>query len=299
MTDFAFEMNGVSRNYPHFSLNNIDLNLPQGGIMGLIGPNGAGKSTTIRILMGLIAADQGTVSVMGHPIPGEQAQAKRNIGFASEDMRLYKTATLKWHMDFVKKIFPDQWDDLYAEKLLSKFDLISSQKIKGLSHGQRVKASLMLILARKPQLLILDEPTTGLDPVARKEVLNEMMEVLADEERSILFSSHNTQDVEQLSDQITFIDRGQIVSNDDKESFIDSWRRIHLKADPNTIISTDEHITEVIQHGNTAVITVKQYSDELLPGIEATGVQVQQIDFMSLEEIFVAEVEAKRNRNNP
>lgn len=296
MNDMAFEMCGVCRTYPHFSLNNINLKLAPGGIMGLIGPNGAGKSTTIRILMGLIAADRGSVSVFGHAVPARQIEAKQHMGYASDDLRLYQNATLRWHMDFIRKIFPQQWDESYAQQLLSRFDLIGEQKIKALSHGQRVKAGLLLILARKPQLLVLDEPTTGLDPVARKEVLNEMMAVLADEQRSILFSSHNTQDVEQLSDQITFIDRGEIVSCDDKESFIDSWRRIHLKTAAETRLSTDEHITEVRQQSHSAVLTVKQYHEALLPKLQASGAQVQQVDFMSLEEIFVAEVEAKRNR---
>ncbi len=293
----AFEMSGVCRSYQHFSLQNINLKLPLGGIMGLIGPNGAGKSTTIRILMGLIAADEGSVAVMGHAVPAQQVAAKQHMGYASDDLRLYKNATLRWHMDFIQRIFPQQWDESYAQQLLSQFDLVSSQKIKGLSHGQRVKAGLLLILARKPRLLVLDEPTAGLDPVARKEVLNEMMAVLADDQRSILFSSHNTQDVEQLSDQITFIDRGQIVSSDDKESFLDSWRRIRLKSDAKNPLLTDGHITEVRQQGHSAVITVKNYHEAFLHKLKSSGAQVQQVDCMSLEEIFVAEVEAKRNRS--
>src|SRR5215469_11415761 len=115
-------------------------------------------------------------------------------------------------MKFIQSIYP-QWDQPYAETLLSRFDLKPQQKVKGLSHGQRVKAALLLALARRPRLLVLDEPTTGLDPVARQEVLGELMAVLADDERSVLFSSHNTQDVEQISDHITFIDRGRIIDS--------------------------------------------------------------------------------------
>src|ERR1700759_5372215 len=217
MSDFAFELCGVSTKYPYFTLDGIDLQLPRGQIMGLIGANGAGKSTTIRILMGLVHQDAGTVRVLGHAMPADQAAAKLDIGFVSEDMRLYGQATLAWHMDFLRPIYP-RWDQSYAESLARRFDLRPQQKIKGLSHGQRVKAALLLILARRPRLLVLDEPTTGLDPVARHEVLGELMEVLRDERRTILFSSHNTLDVEQISDQITFIDRGRIVDSGDKES---------------------------------------------------------------------------------
>ena len=187
--------------------------------MGFIGPNGAGKSTTIRILMGLLHQDRGDVHVLGHPMPSAQAAAKWDVGFASEDMRLYETATLDWHMRFIRSIFPG-WDPTYAQLLLKRFDLRAEQKIKGLSHGQRVKAMLLLVLARRPRLLVLDEPTTGLDPVARHEVLRELTDVMSDDRRSILFSSHNTQDIEQISDQITFIDRGRIIDSHDKETFL-------------------------------------------------------------------------------
>jgi len=297
MTDFAFQMRGVTKQYPHFKLNNINLALPTGGIMGLIGPNGAGKSTIIRLLMGLIASDKGSVSVLGHQIPEQQTLAKVNIGFVSEDMRLYKNATLKWHMALIKKIYPDQWNDQYANSLLTKFDLINHQKIKGMSHGQRVKASLLLMLARQPKLLIFDEPTTGLDPVARKEVLNEMMNILNDEGRSILFSSHNTQDVEQLSDQITFIDRGDIVNSNDKESFIENWRRVRLHTSNDHKIHLNQHIREVIKQGRNMTLTVHQFDASMLNEWTDLGATVQQVEYMSLEEIFVAEVEAKRHHH--
>ncbi len=295
MSEFAFQMQHVAKQYTNFKLRDISLQLPSGGIMGLIGPNGAGKSTIIRMLMGLIEADQGSVEVLGHEFPTQQAKAKLNIGFASEDMRLYKNGTLSWHMDFIKKVYPDQWDQKYAEKLLSKFDLIKEQKLKGMSHGQRVKSSLLLMLARHPKLLIFDEPTTGLDPVARKEVLNEMMAVLNDEDRSILFSSHNTQDVEQLSDQITFIDRGGIVSSNDKESFIESWRRVRLHTDSELVIAEDEHVKEVIKQGNNITLIVHQFDDSMLQDWAQNGSTIKAVEYMSLEEIFVAEVEAKRS----
>ncbi len=205
--ELAVHFEGVGKGYRHFTLENVNLELPTGSIMGFIGANGAGKSTTIRILMGLVHQDAGSVRVLGHAMPDGQAAAKLDIGFVSEDMRLYGAATLRWHMEFVRSIYP-RWDQPYAEELLRRFDLKPQQRIKGLSHGQRVKAALLLALARRPRLLVLDEPTTGLDPVARHEVLGELMAVLADEDRTIFFSSHNTLDVEQISDQITFIDRG-------------------------------------------------------------------------------------------
>ncbi len=293
MSDFAIEMSGTCKEYRFFSLDHIDLKVPEGQIMGLIGPNGAGKSTTIRILMGLIHQDSGEVRVLGHRMPSEQVAAKWDIGFASEDMRLYESRTLGWHMQFVQSIYPD-WDDAYAQVLLKRFGLRAEQKLKGLSHGQRTKSMLLLMFARKPKLLVLDEPTTGLDPVARHEVLRELTNVMADEGRSVLFSSHNTQDVEQISDQITFIDRGRIIDSMDKEMYLDRWRRLRLEVPLGIKLPALPGIIDVRQDGRLAIATANAFVPDLANAYESTGARVQRIENMTLEEIFVANVEHSR-----
>ncbi len=265
--------------------------------MGFIGPNGAGKSTTIRILMGLVHQDAGMVEVLNHQMPLEQQQAKWDIGFVSEDMRLYKSATIGWHMRFVRSIYPN-WDQQYALHLLKQFNLIPEQKIKGLSHGQRVKATLLLMLARKPRLLVLDEPTSSLDPVARREVLSELMEVIADEERTILFSSHNTLDVEQLSDQITFIDQGKIIESTNKESFLDSWRRIRLEIPAGVDLPDLGDPVEIQRSRRMAVVTTDAFTRDLAQTYEHTGLRVLDVENMSLEEIFIARVQQSRKRKS-
>jgi ABC-2 type transport system ATP-binding protein len=204
-------------------------------------------------------------------------------------MRLFSGATLGWHMQFVKSIYPS-WDDDYAKVLLKRFYLRPEQSIKGLSHGERTKAMLLLVLARRPKLLVLDEPTSGLDPVARHEALAELMEVLKDDERSILFSSHNTFDVEQISDQITFIDRGRIVASHDKEVFLDRWRRLNLNIPPTLELSAPRGVTEIVHQGHTAVVTTCAYSEDLLAVYERCGASVREVQRMTLEEIFVANV---------
>jgi ABC-2 type transport system ATP-binding protein len=292
-TDFAIELCGVSKKYRYFTLDNIHLKLPRGQIMGLIGANGAGKSTTIRILMGLVHQDAGEAWVLGHRMPAEQVAAKWDIGFASEDMRLYDSMTLAWHMNFIRSIYPN-WDASYAQLLLKRFGLRADQKIKGLSHGQRVKAALLLVLARKPKLLVLDEPTTGLDPVARHEILRELTSVMADDGRSILFSSHNTQDVEQISDQITFIDRGRIIDSMDKEAYLDRWRRLRLEVPSGIELPALPGIIGVEQKGRLAVATANAFVPDLAHAYESTGARVQRIENMTLEEIFVANVERSR-----
>jgi ABC-2 type transport system ATP-binding protein len=293
MSDLAIELSGVGKKYRFFTLQNIDLKVPEGEIMGLIGPNGAGKSTTIRILLGLVHQDCGAVRVLGHEMPADQVAAKWNIGFASEDMRLYGSLTLGWHMNFMQAIYPD-WDAKYAQVLVKRFGLRAEQKIKGLSHGQRVKSTLLLVLARRPKLLVLDEPTTGLDPVARHEILRELTDVMAGEGRSVLFSSHNTQDVEQISDRITFIDRGRIIDSMDKEIYLDRWRRLRLEAPAGVELPMLPGVIGVKQEGRLAVATANAFVPDLANAYERTGARVQRIETMTLEEIFVANVEHSR-----
>ncbi len=285
----AIELNNVSKRYTDFYLENFSLQLPAGQIMGLVGVNGAGKSTTLRMLMGLIQPDTGTVDVLGFRLPEQQVLAKENIGFASEDLRLYKTETLRWHMQFIQSIFPN-WDGTYAEHLLKIFDLNADKKLKGFSHGQRVKACLLLILARKPKLLILDEPTTGLDPVARYEVLTELAEVLRDEDRSVLFSSHNTQDVEQLSDSITFLHKGKLLASQDKETYLDSWRRIICSGDTKGKKIELPGLAMQKSNGSLHELKVKTFNDSILGQLQAQGLEISQVEAMSLEQIFVASV---------
>ena len=280
------EMRNVRKAFRFFTLEDLSLDLEPGQIMGFVGPNGAGKSTTIRLLTGLLAPDAGEVRVLGHSMPDEQAAAKRDIGFVSDDMRLFGHATPEWHMQFIASIYPG-WDPQYAKTLVRRFNLHPEQNVSGLSSGEHVKAVLLLALARRPRLLILDEPTSGLDPVARHELLGEFMEVLRDEDRSILFSSHNTVDVERISDRIAFIDRGRLIDSSDKEDFLERWRRIQLQLPAGATLPDLPHMVSHVVDGQFVTLTTNRFSPDL---ISFLGSGVREVQRMSLEEIFVANV---------
>lgn len=285
----AFSLSGIAKRYPHFALQDITLDLPEGQVMGLVGVNGAGKTTLLRLLTGLASADAGEVTVLGHRLPAAQVAAKRDIGFASEDMRLYRGQTLHWHMDLIRRIYPG-WDEGYAADLTKRFELRAEQPVGGYSHGQRVKALLLLCLARRPRLLLLDEPTTGLDPVARIEVLEALADVLRDERRSVLFSSHNTHDVEQLADNISFLHQGRLVASDDKHSFVDRWRRIVCQGALPAGLDAWPEIAMARANGSLVEIKARIWDDGLPARLAAQGLQVQRADPMALEDIFVTAV---------
>jgi ABC-2 type transport system ATP-binding protein len=294
MQPHAIDCQQVNKEYPHFKLTDINLQVKAGSVMGFVGPNGAGKSTTMRIIMGLIRADHGSVRVLGKSMPDQQIAAKQDIGFVSEDMRLYGSKSIGFHMDFIRAIYPG-WDERLATSMLERFNLVREQKVKGLSHGQRVKASLLLVLARSPKLLILDEPTTGLDPVARQEIMAEMKKVLADEDRSILFSSHNTLDVEQISDHITFILDGRIIDSRDKVSFLNSWRRLSLQLpDTSSDIPEDMNLLDLQRDGSGAIAVTDNFSEQLVTRLKQHGTSVCNAESMSLEDIFLARVNSNR-----
>jgi ABC-2 type transport system ATP-binding protein len=285
----AFSLSGIGKRYPHFALQDISLDLPEGQVMGLVGVNGAGKTTLLRLLTGMAAPDAGQVTVLGQRLPDGQVAAKRDIGFASEDMRLYRSQTLRWHMDLMRGIYPG-WDEAYAAELVRRFELRPEQTLGGFSHGQRVKALLLLCLARRPRLLLLDEPTTGLDPVARLEVLEALADVLRDEARSELFSSHNTHDVEQLADSITFVHQGRLVASADKDAFIDRWRRVVCQGVLPAGLEAWPEIAGARANGSLVELKVRDWHADLPARLAAQGLTVQRDDPMTLDDIFVSAV---------
>lgn len=280
------QLRGVTKAFRFFTLQDLSLDLEPGEVMGFVGPNGAGKSTTIRLIMGMLAADVGEVRVLGCRMPESQAIAKRDVGYVSAEMRLLSNASLDWHMRLAASIYP-AWDAGYAATLLKRFNLRPEQGVKSLSHGERVKAGALLALARRPRLLVLDEPTTGLDPVARHEIISEFMDVVRDETRSILFSSHNTADVERICDRIAFIDRGRLVANADKERFLERWRRIEVQLPPDARLPELPHVVARVSEGQFHTLTTNQFCDEHL---EKLGGHVRNVQRMNLEEIFIASV---------
>ena len=205
----VLRLTGVSKRYPQFCLGPIDLELAPGTTLGLLGENGAGKSTLLRILLGLVRPDAGTVEVLGLPMPEREHAIKLDVAFVSEDMAPYGGKSIAWNIDLVRSLSP-QWDEARAATLLRRFELRPEQRTKGLSRGQTVRLLLLLALVRRPRLLLLDEPTTGLDPRVRHELREELARVAREDGTTIVFSSHLTEDMAALASEIVILDRGRI-----------------------------------------------------------------------------------------
>lgn len=209
----------VTKSYRTFTLDRVTLSAAAGRIVGLVGPNGAGKSTLFRIVMGLVRPDAGRVTVLGCAMPAEQSAIKRAIGFVSEDMRLHAGQSLRWHAELVRAFYPG-WDEPRARALAERFRLRFDQRAGEFSRGQTVKAMLLLALARRPRLLLMDEPTAGLDPLARGDLMEELARIVRAEGLSVLLSSHLTGDIEGLADDVALLYEGRLIAAGPRETLL-------------------------------------------------------------------------------
>lgn len=192
------------------ALNEVNLQIPRGTIQGLVGLNGAGKTTLIRHLIGSLKAESGQVKVLGQNPVADPQQVLKQIGYMTEEDSLPKWMRVGELIDFCRAIYPT-WDDHYASKLSEMFSLSRNIKLSTLSKGQRARAGLLAAIAHRPLLLILDEPSSGLDPIARSDILEAVIRTISDDGRTVLFSSHLLDEVDRVCDHITLLHHGKII----------------------------------------------------------------------------------------
>ena len=225
----CIEIKGLCKSYGDFALNNIDLTLPGGSILGLIGENGAGKTTTIKCILNLIHRDAGEITLLGYDNIREERLAKQDIGLVLDEC-FFSDALRPLDLDKILAPAYREWDRKLFRSYLDKFGLPEKKLIKEFSRGMKMKLSLSAALAHRPKLLILDEATAGLDPVVRDEILDEFLGFIQDEDHAILMSSHITSDLEKVADYIAYIHRGQVVLSDAKDAILDSYGRVGCTA---------------------------------------------------------------------
>lgn len=218
----VLEINNITKDYKKFKIDNISFNLPKGYIMGFIGANGAGKTTTIKLILNMIKRDSGEIKVFGLDNIREEERIKEQIGVVFDECYYLEDWTLN-DVEKVVSIFYKNWNSSIYEKYLKEFNLARDKKVKDLSRGMRMKLMIAVAFSHEAKLLILDEPTSGLDPVARDEFLDILRDYIEDEEKSVIFSSHITSDIEKIADYITYINNGKIIFTGEKDEFLEKY----------------------------------------------------------------------------
>lgn len=295
-TETVALIKGLSRRFRRtLALDDVTLTIPRGGVYGLVGENGAGKTTLIKHLLGLYRAQTGSVQVFGmDPVTQPEAVLVR-IGYLSEDRDLPGWMRVDELISYTRHFYPN-WDPAYAEQLCAAFELDHAAKIRSLSRGQLAKAGLLVALAHRPDFLVLDEPSSGLDVIVRRNILSAIIRTVSDEGRTVLFSSHLLDEVERVADRVAMVYGGKIVLDSTMDDLKQSHHRVVLHFDngrtgPPDVAGTlacygaDKEWT-LILHGTR---------DEAQAEAAQSGGKVVEIGTASLEDIFVARA-AKRRR---
>lgn len=215
----ALEIKNISKTYKNFKLDDVSFVLPCGHIMGLIGENGAGKSTIINCILDIIEKDSGSISVLGQKNDKNNVSLKENIGVVLDASDVYDNYTVKQVENIMKDVYK-QWNHEVYDYYIQKFALPLNKIIKDFSRGMKMKMAITIALSHQPKLLILDEATSGLDPIMRDEILDVFMEFVQDENHAILLSSHISSDLEKIADYITFIHEGKLILSTSKDELI-------------------------------------------------------------------------------
>jgi ABC-2 type transport system ATP-binding protein len=289
--DSVVEVKALTRRFGrNIALDDVNFTLPRGTVVGLVGANGAGKTTLIKHVLGLLKAEAGRVRVFGRDPVADPALVLARIGYVSEEHDLPSWMRVWELMRYTRAFFPN-WDDAYAEELRGRFELDPSARIAKLSKGQRARADLLVALAHRPELLVLDEPSAGLDPIVRRDILEAIIRAIADEGRTVLFSSHLLHEVERVADHVTMINKGKIVFSAALDDIKATHRYVTLRfataqlRPPQLagVLSWEGagHEWTALCHGRPA---------ELQAAVAGFGADVLEKRVPSLDEIFVARV---------
>ncbi|HSQ58695.1 MAG TPA: ABC transporter ATP-binding protein, partial [Gemmata sp.] len=275
------------------ALDNVRLAVPRGTVFGLVGVNGAGKTTLIKHVLGLLRATSGSVRVFGRDPAADPARVLIRIGYLSEEPDLPGWMRVSELFRYTQAFYP-HWDPAFAEELRQSFDLDPAAKVKTLSKGQRARAGLVVALAHRPELLVLDEPSSGLDPIVRQDILGAIIRTIAEEGRTVLFSSHLLHEVERVADRVALIDRGRVVFSGALDHIKNTHHRLTLRfLEPRPQPPALAGALAWEGRGSEWVAVCNGRLDELREAAAACGAQVIGQRVPSLDEIFVARVGTK------
>ena len=294
MSESVIAIAGLTRRFgSKVALDNVSLAVPRGVVFGLVGANGAGKTTLIKHVLGLLEAQSGSVRVFGRDPVADPVGVLSRIGYLSEENDLPGWMRVDELIRYTRAFYPG-WDDAYAEELRQAFALDTTARVKNLSKGQKARAGLLVALAYRPELLVLDEPSSGLDPIVRRDILGAIIRTIADEGRTVLFSSHLLEEVERVSDHVTMIHQGKIAISAALDAIKETHRCLTLRfAESQPQPPTFAGILAWEGSGHEWTAVCRGRLGDLHDAATQWGARIVQERVPSLDEIFVAQVGVK------
>ncbi len=283
-----------------FELNNVSLRVPVGSIYGFLGPNGSGKTTTIRLFMGMMRPDSGDIRVLGKPVPKEMPRILSRVGFVPERPHVYPTLTVGEAIRYHASFYPS-WDRGWCDELTARLELDPTRRIARMSKGETGKLLLLLALSQRPDLLVLDEPTDGLDPVVRRDVLTAVLDYVSQTSATVFISSHLVHELERICDWVGVLDGGRVVAELPMQSFKNGIKRIRVTGAPLTPGDTPFVILNRIERDGLGMMetwVVRGWQDPMRQYFEGVGATLRDVVDLDLEEGFVELLRSSRPNNH-
>jgi ABC-type multidrug transport system ATPase subunit len=277
-----------------FSLGPLSLNVPCGSIYALIGPNGAGKSTALNMLMGMGEPALGSIRILGRDIRGQEVEIKRRTAYVSPDMDYRAWGTVGRAIDFVRGFYPD-WNAAHCEELQFMFGVHRDSRVDALSFGGRMKLALVLALSRDAELLVLDEPTLGLDAIARRQLFTELLKFMARDGRTILISSHQLTDLERFADHAAIVNQGKLLTCGRMDRLVERYRQIDARVVRDTPLGVPG-ISVIDGQGDRVRLLIDQDAVSA-DALEALHLEVLAQVPLTLEDLFLALIKSADSRS--
>jgi ABC-2 type transport system ATP-binding protein len=285
----AIEIRSLTKHFSKFHLGPLDMTVPSGAIYGLIGPNGSGKTTTFDLLMRMGPKNGGSIRVFGLDHLEEEAEVKRRIGYVSPDMKFHSWRKIGRLIGFVRGFYPD-WDDAYCADLMRRFKLEMSDRIASLSFGNKIKLNLVVALSHHPDLLLLDEPTIGVDAVAKQDIYSELLKVVQQEDRTVVIASHSLSDLERFTDHLGILHEGKMLLEGPTSDLLERYRWADFEAPETFAPKTEEGFVVREKEGSRcrALLDLFTKGEDWLRG---QGVSHLSLTPTTLEDLFVTLVQ--------
>lgn len=274
-------------------LNGVELGVPEGSIFGFLGRNSAGKTTTIKLLLGLLKADEGCCRIQGIDPRKDSIGVRRIVGYMAEDQQMYGWMRIEQIVKWVASFY-QEWDNKFTNHLLDMLELSGKSKVKTLSKGQNSRLALLLALGHRPKVVILDDPTLGLDPIARKDFLRHVIELLQTNGVTVFFSSHLLYEIEPVADHIAILNKGIIIKASKTEQLRESVRKFILVPRGEVNFSRMSGVLDVLRAGENVSVTVEDCDEAKRTEIKGMSANGRQETALNLDEIFEAYVIGNR-----